>query len=95
MERPGFRRLQLSLLTGSSGYWTGFQSGLFNQAISLAKELTHIHFSTTFNDGSHSFMKNPPIPLKEALPTKEWPNLSHLELYRFSADTSELLDILK
>lgn len=95
MKGPGFRRLHLSLLTGSSGYWTGFQSGLFRQTVSLAKELTHVHFSTTFNDGSHSLMRDPPIPLKEVLPIKEWPNLSHLALSRFSVDTSELMDILK
>lgn len=95
MKRPGFRRLHLSLLTGSSGDWTGLQSGLFRQAVSLAKELTHVHLSTTFNDGSHSSMKDPPIPLKEVLPIEVWPNLSHLALSRFSVDTSELMGILK
>jgi hypothetical protein len=40
-------------------------------------------------------MRNLPIPLKEVLPVKEWPNLSHLALSRFSVDTSELLDIIK
>ncbi|KAK4861315.1 hypothetical protein LT330_004231 [Penicillium expansum] len=95
MKRPGFRRLHLSLLTGSTGDWTGFQSGLFRQAVSLAKELTHVHLSTTFNDGSHSSMRDPPIPLKEVLPIKEWPNLSHLALFRFSVDTSGLIAMLK
>ncbi|CEJ60152.1 hypothetical protein PMG11_08737 [Penicillium brasilianum] len=95
MKRPGFRRLHLSLLTGSSGYWTGLQSGLFNEAISLAKELTHIHLPTTFDNGSGSLIRDLPIPLKEVLPSKEWPNLSHLTFSRFSVDTSELLDILK
>ena len=92
MKRPGFRR---SLLTGSSGDWTGFQSGLFCQAISPAKELTYLHLSTTFNDGSHSLMRDPPLPLKEVLPIREWAKLSHLTLSRFSVDTSELMDILK
>ncbi|CAG8061745.1 unnamed protein product [Penicillium salamii] len=95
MKRPGFQRLHLSLLTGSSGYWTGFQSGLFRQAVSLAKELTHLHLSTTFNNGSDFPMRDPPIPLNEVLPLKEWPNLSHLGLSNFSVDTSELIDILK
>jgi hypothetical protein len=40
-------------------------------------------------------MRDPPIPLKEVLPIKEWPNLSHLALSRFSVDTSQLIDILK
>lgn len=40
-------------------------------------------------------MRDLPIPLKEVLPIKEWPNLSHLALSRFSVDTSELMDILK
>lgn len=37
MERPGFRRLHLSLLTGLSGIadWPGFRSGYFSQAVSL------------------------------------------------------------
>lgn len=95
MKRPGFQRLHLSLLTGSSGDWAGFRSGYFHQAVSLAKELTHIYLSTTFNDGSGSSMKDPPIPLKEVLPIKEWPNLCHLALSRFSVDTSELINILK
>jgi hypothetical protein len=95
IQRPGFRHLHLSLLTGSSGYWTGFKSGLFNQAISLAKELAHIHLSTTFNNRSHSLIRDSPIPLKEVLPIKEWPNLSHLALSRFSVNTSELIHILK
>ncbi|KAJ5391004.1 uncharacterized protein N7496_002072 [Penicillium cataractarum] len=90
MKRPGFRRLHLS-----SGDWTGFQSGLFRRAISLADELTYLHLSTTFNDGSHSSMRDPPLPLKEVLSIKEWPQLSHLALSRFSVDTSELMDILK
>ncbi|KAJ5175096.1 uncharacterized protein N7482_000973 [Penicillium canariense] len=95
MKRPGFRRLHLSLLTGSSGDWTGFQSGLFRQAVSLVKELTHVHLSTTFDVRYQSSMRDPPIPLKEVLPIKEWPNLSHLALFRFSVDTSELMGILK
>ncbi|KAJ5195312.1 uncharacterized protein N7498_008750 [Penicillium cinerascens] len=95
IKRLGFRRLHLSLLTGSSGDWTGLQSGLFRQAVSLAKELTYIYLSTTFNDGSHSLMRDPRIPLKDILPIKEWPNLSHLALFRSSVDTSELMDILK
>ncbi|KOS38368.1 hypothetical protein ACN38_g10818 [Penicillium nordicum] len=95
IKRPSFRHLHLSLLTGSNGHWTGFQSGLFCQAVGQAKKLTHIHLSTTFNSGSHSLMGDPPIPLKEVLPIKEWPNLSHLALSRFSVDTSELMDILK
>lgn len=40
-------------------------------------------------------MRDPPLPLKEVLPIKEWPKLSHLALSRFSIDTSELMDILK
>ncbi|CAG8899627.1 unnamed protein product [Penicillium egyptiacum] len=95
IKRPGFRRLHLSLLTSSSGYWAGFQSGYFHQAVSLARELTDIYLSTTFNLGSLSSLGDPPIPLKEVLPIKEWPNLCNLALSRFSVDTSELMDILK
>jgi hypothetical protein len=95
MKRPGFRRLHLSLLTGSSGYWAGFQSGYFHQAVSLARELTDIYLSTTFNLGSLSSLGDPPIPLKKVLPVMEWPNLCNLALSRFSVDTSELMDILK
>jgi hypothetical protein len=91
MKRPGFRRLHLSLLTGSRGYWMGFQSGYFHRAISLAKELTDIYLSTTLNLGSH----DPPVPLKEVLPLKAWPNLCNLTLSRLNVDTSELIDILK
>jgi hypothetical protein len=68
MERPGFRSLHLSLLTGTGGYWEGFQSGLFRQAMSPAKELNHVHLSTTFDNGSSSTMKDPPIHLEEFLP---------------------------
>lgn len=94
VKRPGFRRLHLSLLTGTSGIydWAGFQSGYFSQAVSLAKDLTHLHLSTTFADGSS--MGDPPIPLKEVLPIESWPKLCHLGLSRFSVNTSELLDIL-
>lgn len=94
MKRPGFQHLHLSLLTGSSGIfsWAGFRSGYFYQAISLAKDLTHIHLSTTFDDGSS--MGDPPIPLNMVFPIREWPELCHLGLSRFSVNTSELIDLL-
>lgn len=95
IKRPGFRRLHLSLLTGNHGNWKGFESGLFRQAMSLAKGLTHLHLSTTFNNGSFSGMGDEPVPLKEVLPIIEWPNLSHLALSRFTIDTSQLIDTLK
>jgi hypothetical protein len=95
MERPGFQSLHLSLLTGTSGYWEGFESGLSCQAMSPAKELTHVHLSTTFDNGSSSIMKDPPIPLEDFLPVKEWRNLSHLALSRFIVGTSELMDIFQ
>jgi hypothetical protein len=95
MNRPGFRCLRLSLLTGSGGIfdWAGFRSGYFHKAVSLAKELTDIYISTTFNDGSSR--GDPPIPLKEVLPIEKWPKLCHLGLSRFSVDTSELINILR
>lgn len=94
MERPGFQRLHLSLLTGISDIfdWAGFRSGYFSQAVSLAKDLTHLHLSTTFADGPS--MGDPPIPLKEVLPIESWPKLCHLGLSRFSVNTSEMIDIL-
>jgi hypothetical protein len=94
MKHRGFQRLHLSLLTGTSGIysWAGFRSGYFHQAVSLAKELTHIHLSTTFDDGSS--MGDPPIPLKQIFPIEKWPKLCHLGLSRFSVDTSELIDLL-
>ncbi|CAI7678653.1 unnamed protein product [Penicillium pancosmium] len=95
MKRPGFQRLHLSLHSGSNGYWTGFQSGLFCKAVSLAKGLTHVHLSTTFSNGTSPTTNDSPIPLKDVLPMKEWPNLSHLALFRFIVDTPELIDILK
>ncbi|KAJ5198009.1 uncharacterized protein N7498_007126 [Penicillium cinerascens] len=94
MKRPGFRRLDISLFTGTSGIysWAGFRSGYFLKAISMAKELTHIHLSTTFDDGSS--MGDPPMPLKEVFPIEKWPKLYHLGLSRFSVNTSELIDLL-
>ncbi|KAK5800961.1 hypothetical protein VI817_003173 [Penicillium citrinum] len=94
MKRPGFRRLHLSLLTGTNSYWEGFESGLFRQTLTLAKGLTHLHLSTTFNNGSNSIMRDQPIPLEEVLPITEWPNLSQLTLSRFPVDTSQLIEKL-
>ena len=94
MQRPGFQRLHLSLLTGKSGIfdWAGFRSGYFSQAVSMAKDLIHLHLSTTF--ANRFSMGGPPIPLKEVLPIESWPKLCHLGLSRFSVNTSEMIDIL-
>lgn len=91
----GFQHLYLSLLVGYDGIydWEGFRSGYFSQAVSLAKDLTHIHLSTTLNDGDSS--GEPVVPLKETFPIEQWPKLRHFfGLSRFSVSTAELIDLL-
>ncbi|KAJ5894846.1 hypothetical protein N7495_006537 [Penicillium taxi] len=92
MKRPGFRHLHLSFLVGYNGVYDyeGFTSECFSKAISLAKELTHIHLTVALDDSNG----DPVIPLKDILPVQQWPNLYHFGLSNFSVNTSDLIDLL-
>ncbi|KAJ5894809.1 hypothetical protein N7495_006500 [Penicillium taxi] len=92
MKRPGFRHLHLSFLVGYNGVYDyeGFTSGCFYEAISLAKELTHIHLTVALDDSNG----DPVLPLKDILPVQQWPNLYHFGLSNFGVKTSDLIDLL-
>lgn len=90
MKRPGFHHLHLSLQVGTLEHYNsvGFTSGYLSQAISLAKEMTHIHLTAALSDS------RPAVWLKEILPVQQWPKLRHIGLNKFNIDTSELIDLL-
>ncbi|KAJ5628054.1 hypothetical protein N7490_010282 [Penicillium lividum] len=92
MKRPGFRHLHLSLMVGHDGIYdyAGFTSGCFSEAVSLAKELTHIHLTVALGYSNW----DPVVPLRDILPVQQWPNLYHLGLSNFKVNTSDLIDLL-
>ncbi|KAF3397950.1 hypothetical protein F1880_005795 [Penicillium rolfsii] len=94
MKRPGFRHLRLSLLVGFNGVHDnkGLTSGCFSEAISLAKDLTHIHLTVALEGGDSA--GDPVVPLKDFLPVQQWPNLCHFGLSNFSVTMSDMIDLL-
>ncbi|KAJ5085778.1 hypothetical protein N7532_010549 [Penicillium argentinense] len=93
MKRPAFKHLDLPLLVGHQGYggWEGLNSGKLYQALSEAKELTYISFSTSVLEG--------PIPdvppLKKIFPVEHWPALCHFGLSHFCVVQTDLMELLK
>jgi hypothetical protein len=71
MKRPGFRHLHLSFLVGDNGFYDyeGFTSGCFSEAVSLAKDLTHIHLTVALEGGDSA--DNLVVPLKEIFPIQQ------------------------
>jgi hypothetical protein len=94
MKHPGFRHLHLSFLVGFNGVYDyeGFTSGCFFEAVSMAKELTHIHSTVALEGGDAA--GDSIVPLKVILPVQQWPNLYHFGLSNFSVNTSDLIDLM-
>jgi hypothetical protein len=93
LKRPKFSHLDLPLHVGGTGtyLWARESSGNLRRALSEARDLQHVSFSTTLDPGS----RGPPILLTSVFPVEDWPALRHFGLFRFDASQTDLLGLLK
>lgn len=102
LRRPGFRRLDLSLLVGGMEHddSQSFRQGLLREALAGARDLEHFQFHTnveidfdvesTNPDGTH---RNE-IPLRNIFPIDQWSNLRHFGLSAFMVAQDDLVSLL-
>ncbi|KAM5367236.1 hypothetical protein ACJZ2D_010069 [Fusarium nematophilum] len=95
LRRPGFRRLDLSLLTCRQIYdgWSSFRSGHLRQTLGEATDLRHISLGVdaltgTLGDPRHH------TPLQRIIPIEKWSRLEHLGLSRLLVERSDLFSLL-
>ncbi|KAJ5371448.1 uncharacterized protein N7496_007540 [Penicillium cataractarum] len=93
LKRPKFSHLDLPLYVGGTGtyLWARESSGNLRRALSKARDLQHVSFSTTLDPGP----RGPPIPLTSVFPVEDWPTLRHFGLFRFDVSQTDLLGLLK
>jgi hypothetical protein len=93
LKRPKFSHLDLPLYVGGNGTyrWARETRGNLCRALSQARDLQHVSFSTTLDPGP----MDPPIHLTSVFPVEDWPSLRHFGLFRFDVSKSDLLDLLK
>ncbi|KAF7547408.1 hypothetical protein G7Z17_g7733 [Cylindrodendrum hubeiense] len=100
LKRPGFRRLDLSLLVGAQQHynWVSYRSGYLRQALGSAEELEHIslHSDVDENVATDSALSDNDIfvPLRTIFPIDKWPRLQHFGLSRFMVNQDDLISIL-
>ncbi len=99
--RPGFRRLDLALLTGEQSCrgWSAFRSGHLRRALSEAPGMEHISLrSSESRPDEYRHLNNPPdyrfVPLRTIFPVETWPRLHHFELSQFPVRQNDLLSFL-
>jgi hypothetical protein len=99
LRRPGFRRLDLSMLVGRQGYeqeWNAFRSGYLRLALSQAPDLEHISLATDEDepcpqgdDPDAHF-----VPLQAIFPIDKWSRLQHFGLSKVIVRQDDLLPFL-
>ncbi|KAH6867675.1 hypothetical protein B0T10DRAFT_502212 [Thelonectria olida] len=99
LERPGFRRLDLSLLVGGlERYeWISYRSGRLKDALSKASDLEHISLHTDLDkdvDGAGPGLTEHFVPLRTIFPIEKWSRLQHFGLSHFLVIKSDLISFL-
>lgn len=104
LERPGFRRLELSLLIGGLRKydWFSYRSGRLREALSKAVDMEHVRLHTDVDEAPgiphaapegwvamHDF-----VPLGDIFPIDKWPRLKYFGLSRFGVTQADLLSLL-
>ncbi|EHK20573.1 uncharacterized protein TRIVIDRAFT_48943 [Trichoderma virens Gv29-8] len=104
LRRPGFRRLDLSLMVGAQSYygWESFRNGRMRHALAEASsDLEHIHLRTDIlknedgrgqpGSGGHAEHF---VPLRSIFPIECWPNLKHFGLSKFFVQQDDIIAFL-
>ena len=102
ISRPGFRRLDLSLLVGefSGGNWPSLGRGYLRHALSQATGLEHFSLHTNGSrcvsgpDTYEGITADDLIPLRSVFPIDSWPRLRHFGLSAFYVTQDDVISFL-
>ncbi|CAM1509827.1 Fc.00g001620.m01.CDS01 [Cosmosporella sp. VM-42] len=104
LRRPGFRRIDLSLLVGGLEYleWSSYRNGYLRRALAEATDLEHVSLHTNVvpdpdnrridrtSRGSIEHFN----PLRTIFPIDKWPRLRHFGLSGFMVTQADVLSLL-
>lgn len=101
LRRPGFRRLDLALLTGEQyeHRWSALKNGRLQRALAQATDMQHITLSTSEAPGEEYSERYDPrhgnfVPLSTVFPVDRWRGLRHFGLSQFVVRLDDLLSFL-
>ncbi|UKZ78870.1 hypothetical protein TrVFT333_006616 [Trichoderma virens FT-333] len=104
LKRPGFRRLDLSLMVGAPCYggWDKFCNGYLRRALAEASgDLEHIFLRTDVWESVNALGQRKSdgyvdafIPLRTIFPIEKWPKLQHFGLSRFLVRQDDIVSFL-
>ena len=99
MSRPGFRRLDLSILAGDAENgenWTASTHENIRHALGCA-ELEHFSLRTNASrvHSGQGEQLNSFIPLRRLLPIEAWPRLCHFGISGIVIDVDDTIEVLK
>lgn len=95
VSRPGFQRLDLSLITGDEKhrYWEILRKGLVREALAQISELQSLTFATDVEDlFSENDPYRQPLPLRIIFP--EFTLLKHFRLWNFPVEVTDCISFL-
>ena len=100
LKRPGFRRLDLSLLLSGDEddleiVFESLCKGRLHGALNEAKELQEFRLHASVSDHVALGGEFPDIPLHRMIPVEQWQDLRHFELSGFVICQSDLTSFLK
>ncbi|KAJ5763281.1 hypothetical protein N7533_001962 [Penicillium manginii] len=102
LKKPGFRRLDISLIFGGRGSatenWKTFRNGRLHKTLGTMTDLEEFTFYTAGLDNCYEW-KNPPVDtnpvsLEHIFPVEKWSKLRHFALSRFIVSQADLITLL-
>jgi hypothetical protein len=102
LTKPGFRRLDLSLMFGGRGSdaenWKTFRDGRLRETLSVMEDLEEFNFYTSGLDRCYEYGDPPiginPVSLERIFPIEKWSKLRHFALSRFIVRQTDLVTFL-
>lgn len=102
LTKPGFRRLDLSLMFGGRGSdaenWKTFRDGRLRETLSVMEDLEEFSFYTSGLDRCYEYGDPPiginPVSLERIFPIEKWSKLRHFALSRFIVRQTDLITFL-
>ncbi|OAA44470.1 Cyclin-like F-box [Beauveria brongniartii RCEF 3172] len=103
LSTPGFRRLDLALLTGAMerDKWPCLYTGILRRALTWAQQLEHISLSCTMDiypNGRAARLgldhQEGAVPLRTIFPLTLWPKLQHFAINRLPVRKADLVSFL-
>ncbi|KAF4459696.1 Succinate--hydroxymethylglutarate -transferase [Fusarium albosuccineum] len=99
LRRPGFRRIDLSLVTGGQvspkHFWSAFRNGHLRKALAEATDLEHVSLASDRTlrtlPGQYAMHF---IPLRTIFPAEQWPRLRHFGLSSFLVQQEDLFSFV-